>query len=92
MRKTIMILAGLATLAAAAPAFAHDGYGDIRRDRADIRHDYAERDAYLRRAQWARSHGDWRAARYWEAKARAEERDIMRDRRDLREDRYERRY
>jgi hypothetical protein len=66
---------------------------DIRRDRADIHHDYTklreergERNYDLKREFRAIEHGNFRAAEQWDARRRQEQRDINAINRDLRRD------
>jgi len=66
---------------------------DIRRDRADIHHDYnklreerSERNHDLKRELRAIEHGNFRAAEQWDARRRQEQHDVNAIKRDLRRD------
>jgi hypothetical protein len=102
MRRVALLgsFAAALMLTGASSAFAQsDIYRDlrdIRRDRADIYHDQADLRGdradrnYDARREWrAFEHGNWRAARYWDARRRHEQFEINVDRRDLRHDDYD---
>ena len=85
-----LMLAGVST--ASAGDIGRD-IRDIRRDRADIHHDYnklreerSERNYDLKRELRAIVHGNFRAAEQWDARRRQEQRDVNTIKRDLRRD------
>jgi hypothetical protein len=96
MRQVALLgsFAAALMLTGASSAFAqsdiyHD-LRDIRRDRADIYHDQAnlrgdraERNYDARREWRAIEYGNWRAARYWNARRLDEQHDVNAIRRDL---------
>lgn len=92
MRHAAVIgsLAATLLLAGASSAFAGDigrDIRDIRRDEAKLREERAERNYDLRREFRAIEHGNLRAAERWDARRRQEQREINDINRDLRRDR-----
>jgi hypothetical protein len=98
--RRVALLGSIATafmLTGASSAFAQsDIYRDLRdirrdrvdvyRDQANLREDRAERNYDARREWRAIEHGNWRAARHWNARRRDEQHDVNAIRRDLSHD------